>query len=158
MDTYEKKYNEALEMARNLYPGVHSHNKAMLEQIFPELRESEDEKNANALIRLLNDEKVSLLVTYEAKQQWLDWLERKKTPSVSFEPAAGFDCGSAVVYHNDESEDERILRAIIKGFENWKSNGMETFNKIKVDDILVYLEKCKEILHISETCNQGFFQ
>ena len=146
---------EAIARIREAMPTLWKETKDAIQTIIPELAESEDEKNANALIRLLNDEKVSLLVTYEAKQQWLDWLERKKTPSVSFEPAAGFDCGSAVVYHNDESEDERILRAIIKGFENWKSNGMETFNKIKVDDILVYLEKCKEILHISETCKEN---
>ena len=48
---YEKKYNEALERAKNLYPGVHEHNKKMLEQIFPELRESEDEK----MMREFND-------------------------------------------------------------------------------------------------------
>ena len=43
-----------------------------------------------------------------------------------------------------ESEDERILRTIIRGFENWKSNGNVTFNNTKVDDILAYLEKQKE--------------
>ena len=43
-----------------------------------------------------------------------------------------------------ESEDERMLRTIIRGFENWKSNGNVTFNNTKVDDILAYLEKQKE--------------
>ena len=43
-------YNEALERAKKLYPGVHSHNKAMLEQIFPELAESEDERIIEDLI------------------------------------------------------------------------------------------------------------
>lgn len=43
-----------------------------------------------------------------------------------------------------ESEDERMLRTIIRGFENWKGNGNVTFNNTKVDDILAYLEKQKD--------------
>lgn len=43
-----------------------------------------------------------------------------------------------------ESDDERMLQTIIKGFENCKRNGMATFNNTKIDDILVYLEKQKE--------------
>ncbi len=43
-----------------------------------------------------------------------------------------------------ESEDERMLQTLIRGFENWKSNGKETFNFTNVDDILAYLEKQKE--------------
>lgn len=44
-----------------------------------------------------------------------------------------------------ESEDERMLQTIIRGFKNCKRNGMEIFNNTKIDDILVYLEKQKEI-------------
>lgn len=43
-----------------------------------------------------------------------------------------------------ESEDERMLRVIIRGFENWKSHGNLTFNNTDVDDILAYLERQKE--------------
>lgn len=43
-----------------------------------------------------------------------------------------------------ESENERILRAIIRGFESWKGNGNVKFNNTEVDDILAYLEKLKE--------------
>ncbi|MBQ7911856.1 MAG: hypothetical protein IJ363_13865 [Clostridia bacterium] len=43
-----------------------------------------------------------------------------------------------------ESEDERMLRTIIRGFENWKSNGNLLFNLTDVDDILAYLERQKE--------------
>lgn len=43
-----------------------------------------------------------------------------------------------------ESEDERILRTIIRGFETWKGNGNLTFNNTNVDDILAYLKKQKE--------------
>lgn len=43
-----------------------------------------------------------------------------------------------------ESEDEKMLRTIIGGFENWKSNGREIFNNTEVDDILAWLKKQKE--------------
>lgn len=44
-----------------------------------------------------------------------------------------------------ESEDERMLRTIIRGFENWQSHGNLTFNNTSVDDILAYLEKQKPV-------------
>lgn len=46
-----------------------------------------------------------------------------------------------------ESEDERMLLTIIRGFENWKGNGNMKFNNTNVDDILAYLEKQKEQKH-----------
>jgi len=116
-----KAYDEALEKTRIYRDNARIAEDyvavARYENIFPQLRESEDEKNANALIRFLNDEKVSVLMTYEARQQWLNWLERKKTPSISLNPALGFDPGSAVVYHNDESENERIIKDAIYALE-----------------------------------------
>ena len=45
-----------------------------------------------------------------------------------------------------ESEDERMLRTIIRGFEAWKGNGNVKFNNTSVDDILAWLEKQKEKL------------
>ena len=79
MDTYEKKYKEALEKAKRFC--TLPTDKATMEEIFPELR---------------------------------------------------------------ESEDERMLNTIIRGFENWKGNGNMLFNNTDVDDILAYLEKQKD--------------
>ena len=119
---YEKAYKEALERAKEIKSKILSSHlstescKAVseyIDEIIPELAESDDERIANALIRLLNNENVSSLITFEARQLWLDWLERKKIPSVSFNPALGFDPGSVVVYHNDESEDDSIRKAIL---------------------------------------------
>jgi hypothetical protein len=96
---YEKMYKEALKRARNLYPGVHSHNKAMLEQIFPELAESEDEKIRKLLVwqvhRNIEDETNDLAQSVydgikghdpdieESIEDWkrcLAWLEKQKEP------------------------------------------------------------------------------
>ena len=111
-----KAYDEAMNKIKPLYEQAKIDGNPIwstYEYLIPQLRESEDERNANALIRLLNDDKITSLITYEARQQWLDWLERKKIPSVSFNPALGFDPGSAVVYHNEESEDERIRKLLV---------------------------------------------
>ena len=80
MDTYEKKYNEALEMARNLYAGVHSHNKAMLEQIFPELRESEDERIRKWLIDDIKRRSIGWTHSEFTREQILAYLEKQKEP------------------------------------------------------------------------------
>lgn len=50
MDTYEKKYKEALERAIVAHKDEDRHLKATLERIFPELAESEDEKIIKRLI------------------------------------------------------------------------------------------------------------
>lgn len=78
---YKEKYEQALERAKNLYAGVHKGCKEVIDNIFPELA---------------------------------------------------------------ESEDERMLLTIIRGFESWKGNGNMKFNNTNVDDILAYLEKQKE--------------
>ncbi len=150
---YEKAYNEALERAKELLLGNEHSNtiRSYFEHIFPELRESEDDKNANALIRLLNNEKVSSLITFEAKQQWLDWLERKKTPSISFNPGLGFDPGSAVVYHNDDCEDERIRKSLIDYFKHYNPKD-KWDDEFSFKDVLDYLEKQKEQKPNIEIC------
>ena len=56
MDTYEKKYKEALEKARQLcaYPTTKSFI-SDLQDLFPELAESEDEKVRKELIKHLKE-------------------------------------------------------------------------------------------------------
>lgn len=55
MDTYEKKYNEALNWMRELYPGLHGATKEDAEHYFPELRESEDERIRKTLLEHFNE-------------------------------------------------------------------------------------------------------
>ena len=70
------KYEEALQKARDLYGGVHSTNKAVLEQIFPELAESEDEKTRCAIISLVkNCNIIDINISHE---RMLTWLEKQK--------------------------------------------------------------------------------
>lgn len=92
------------------------------------------------------------MTTEEKAKAYNKALERAKK---QLEEAKVFDYEEGQIAHDirtttyaifpelKESEDEKMLRTIIRGFENWKSNGMETFNNTKVDDILAYLEKQK---------------
>lgn len=81
MDTYEKKYNEALEWMRELYPGLHGAIKEDAEHYFPELRESEDERIRKEIINYLDfAESHNLLraADYAKKKSWLAYLEKQK--------------------------------------------------------------------------------
>lgn len=80
METYEKKYKEALERARK------SHDKAndlikkeWIETIFPELKESEDERIRKALLEMVHDTTGDELWTnYNVhKEEALAWLEKQ---------------------------------------------------------------------------------
>ena len=57
MDLYEKKYNEALERARDVYTYYCDDREQLrkIESIFPELKESEDEKSKKWILEYLYD-------------------------------------------------------------------------------------------------------
>ena len=54
---YEKKYKEALEMVKKLRASFEGYNAnvAIIEQLFPELKESEDERARKNIIRWLKN-------------------------------------------------------------------------------------------------------
>ncbi len=98
---YEKKYKEALERARNLYPGVHSHNKAMLEQIFPELSKSEDERIIDDAIQIIRASRLRCAEYGSEADKHLNaiaWLEKQKEKSeipiipIMPTPPSGWGC------------------------------------------------------------------
>ena len=79
---YEKKYNEALEQAKRLYDGLdgYSSNRKVLEEIFPELRESEDETIIEGFRRLLDGikRKGGLTLNKVPLDKCYAWLEKQK--------------------------------------------------------------------------------
>ena len=88
MDTYEKKYSEALEKARELRNGFEGYNAnvAIIEQIFPELRESEDERIRKAIMSRfqerirLSEEEFPVYTQEEVAEDrlFVAWLEKQK--------------------------------------------------------------------------------
>ena len=79
---YDKKYNEALERARNYHDNSFSFGtKELTEKIFPELAESEDEKIRKEIIAFIEWSLKRGSITTEqriASQSWFAYLERQK--------------------------------------------------------------------------------
>ena len=78
---YEKKYNDALDWMRQIYPTLSGCAKEDAEHYFPELKESEDERirkeligHCQDLVRMNKGDKV-LLSIYEP---WIAYLEKQK--------------------------------------------------------------------------------
>ena len=87
MDTYEKKYNEALELARANHKfykehtdcDEHFHNNVkLLEAIFPELRESEDERISDTIFNCLYQCCDTGFISGTQRDNALAWLEKQK--------------------------------------------------------------------------------
>ena len=73
-----KAYDEALEKARAMYGGMPADN-AMLEEIFPELTESEDERIRTGLIRYLaSDRDYQPCQDISFYKETIAWLEKQK--------------------------------------------------------------------------------
>lgn len=74
---YEKKYKEALENARQEYNTIENvERKQWLEEIFPELKESEDEKIKNEIIKFLELPHPQF-VGKRHQEEWIAWLEKQ---------------------------------------------------------------------------------
>lgn len=91
---YEERYNQALERAKKVHDGeltispneVNDFN--VYEYIFPELRESEDEKIRKDLITYINSIKGDTLDLTMRAHKWLCWLEKQgeQKPADKVEP------------------------------------------------------------------------
>lgn len=74
---YEKAYQEALERARKIHNDTDfDYEKGMMEEIFPELKESEDERIRKALIRF---HKSTIDVDGIKGEDIIAWLEKQGT-------------------------------------------------------------------------------
>ena len=87
MDTYEKKYKEALERARQVHTTNVAENKKITEYIFPEFKESEDERIRKELIAEVKDQIDRIPApdcmdeeddkALKQLNKWLAWLEKQ---------------------------------------------------------------------------------
>lgn len=81
---YEKKYREALERARNLLATSVAYDRFTIEKIFPELRESEDEKTRKEIIYHIQN--CDDTIDEETEKRMLAWLE-KQDKETSWKPS-----------------------------------------------------------------------
>lgn len=78
---YEKKYNEALERAKRLRDSFYQtmNAKRVVEEIFPELAESEDERIRKAIVATIEQCPYDFL-NPKKRDEMLAYLERQKEP------------------------------------------------------------------------------
>lgn len=127
---YEKKYKEALERASKLkVQNPFDTVGQMVEHIFPELKESEDEKVREALIELVkcNERSGYLVLNNVSTGSMIAWLEKQ-----------GKQLNKSVF----DAEDRMMLDAIAEGLHDtvvaysWKN-----FGDTPIDDILAWIKK-----------------
>lgn len=82
MESYEQKYKAALERASKLrFQNPFDTVSQMMEHVFPELKESEDERIRKEIISHLQHEcVVKRYVSDVEYDRWIDWLEKQGKP------------------------------------------------------------------------------
>ena len=75
---YEKKYNEALNWMRELYPGLHGATKEDAEHYFPELKESKESKDEKMRKSIIDVIQRAGFISSEYKYEAIAWLEKQK--------------------------------------------------------------------------------
>ena len=128
MDTFEKKYNEALKDMMVIYPNLKGDAKLAVEHAFPELRESEDERIRKWLVDYFGKVGGKAWIHREFTcEQILAWLENRKeqkkdNPLEDF--SKGYNAGyyhgltENIPYCSSEpewsEEDDKMLQGIIE--------------------------------------------
>lgn len=148
MDTYEKKYKEALERARDVYTYYCDDREQLrkIESIFPELKESEDERIRKELCEIVNDwcnERHSFIIDKEYAQKILTWLEKQGEKEYALKSSKDVDVHKFVQYI------ERQAKAYELNLPN-RSYDIYGFAK----DILSWLEKesSQNLANSAKTC------
>ena len=137
---YEKKYNEALERARKIHREIVNNEiigfPGQIEEIFPELRESEDERVIRTLYYLVRDHD---WLNGATQGEALAWLEKQKE-SLHI---------SETYKENSDSftdEDERIRKVIFKLLLGMREEIFTSQDEIVTKEkALAYLEKRPDI-------------
>lgn len=110
MEDYEKKYKEALEKANSALKdgGISSNTIAYIQSVFPELKESEDERIRNALIRF---HKSTIDVDGIKGEDVIAWLEKQGEQKPTLEDAAKafLEALSETPYNNTPIVEAQII-------------------------------------------------
>lgn len=109
MESYEKKYKNALEWARQVINGETGFIRKEVEEVFPELVESEEERIRKELIEFVKSRS-------GFKQEYIDWLEKqgKKEVDPRYENLEGLIAADDIyqMAMNDKMVEEAKLKAI----------------------------------------------
>ena len=117
---YEQKYKKALERAREEL-GSGCFDRGTVEYIFPELKESDDERISREITEFILTHRIDEPNDIEDTKPWLAWLEKQGKPKLA------------------ESEDERIRQAIIDTLKGYHHLG--STNGVLKENMIAWLEK-----------------
>ena len=144
MDTYEKKYNDALNDMRAIYPNLNGDAKLAVEHAFPELRESEDERTRKELLDYVkyNKEHTPETIPGEHWDRWISYLEKQKEPKLApYDLQKSFEAGQTSIVDNPEQyglckkaewseEDDRVFEFAIARVEIYERDFLHGNNEM----------------------------
>ena len=154
-----KAYDEAIERAKKLY------GNGIIERIFPELKECDDERIKKNCIHFLELQKQHHAATFEI-EECIDWLE-KKGKQLADKNKPKFEVGDWVVFITSESvyqvekkeNYEYTLRHILGGslclsFSNEKLIREWTIQDAKDGDVICYRDEISLYKHDIKNCTK----
>ena len=140
MENFKEKYKDALAKAKEQYnyPCMRS-CMGILEEIFPELKESEDEKIKKRITLCLEECVHSDVIRDYEKDECVAWLEKQGQVKESF--ISQHEIETCKENNNSlTSEDEKVRKALIDFFSRGAKYGGHT-NGVYDKDILAWIEK-----------------
>lgn len=142
---YEKKYKEALELAR---VAAFNGHQSLMEGIFPELAESKDEKTRKRIIALVNAHGQGMY-----KDDMLAWLENIPY-TIDHEKREGFHLGyKAGLEKQGEQNPQRMISAEAKeAMYNKPACVWSEEDEVYLNTTIAYLKDAKEFKKAAEDC------
>lgn len=137
------KYEEALERAKELHESGNALTKRQMEIVFPELKESEDERVRKMLIEIVNITPSTLAI--ENRSELLSYLERQKEKKM---PVPEY-CGENKRYPTEYCLDQDTRKKLIELVEK---SGQEEDK----EEMLDYLETYQPVQSASEVKEYNF--
>lgn len=156
---YEQRYKDALDEAKAIHKSIRKDLKPIIEQIFPELKESEDERIRKELINFIKNKLENPCFPTPSKNilaNWITWLEKQDEQESVDKVEPKFNLYDWVV---TDKGDVVQIGAVNNGYYTIH-NGMD-FNMFYVDKFwhLWTIEDAKDgdVLYHSDSASNGIF-
>ena len=132
METFEKKYKEALDKAKYWHKeGWGRGCQELVEDIFPELVESEDEKVRKAIIELVRQS--SEILGMQNQSNMLVWLEKQGTSYTKRDVDDAYLKGVSDTKHELEKQGEkdRFIKEEIECIKGYRKNAIKKLEELE---------------------------
>lgn len=128
--SYKEKYEQALERAKTLYENANGMIlKKWVEQVFPELRETDDEKIRKEIIRFIRMEVEDEIVG----NKWIAWLENIPV-TIDHEKREGFHLGYKACHEEQSEQKPEENKGNLEGISpKWSVEDEENFCSVYLD-------------------------